>query len=332
MKIAVVILNWNGRDLLERFLPSVVKNSPEANIYVADNASTDESVAYLESDFPEVRIIQNKENGGYAKGYNDALKNLTEDVFILLNSDVEVASDWLKPIRKHFEENPRTGIVQPKIRDYRKKAYFEYAGAAGGYIDQLGYPFCRGRIFDALEKDEGQYDSVTSIFWASGAALAIRRSLYEELEGLDEAYFAHQEEIDLCWRAFNAGYQTVFVPQSVVYHLGGATLNNLNPRKTYLNFRNSLFNLLKNVPGNQVYFLIFIRLILDGIAGVKFLFEGKPKHTWAVAQAHFHFYAKFKYLHAKRRTPYNKGKYWEFKSIVWNYFVLGKKKYTDLPK
>lgn len=330
MKIAVVILNWNGRKLLEKFLPSVVDYSAGAEIYVADNASTDSSINFLKTHYPQVKIIQNRENGGYAKGYNDALAQLDEDVFVLLNSDVEVTKDWLLAIRAHFKENSKIAIAQPKILDYKNKAYFEYAGAAGGYVDTFGYPFCRGRIFNHLEKDEGQYNDTREILWASGACLIIRRAVFQALDGLDESYFAHQEEIDICWRAFNKGYAIMYLPDSTVYHLGGATLNAMNPHKTFLNFRNSLFNLLKNVPGTKAYFIIFIRLCLDGLAGVKFLFEGKPKHTWAVVKSHFSFYAHCRKIYKKRPHQFTNKKYAALKSIVLAYYLFKKKKFSDL--
>lgn len=330
MKTAVVILNWNGVELLKKFLPSVVNFSSEANIYVADNASTDDSVEFVKKNFPTVKIIQNKENGGFAKGYNEALSQLKEEVFVLLNSDVAVTENWLNPLIKHLKLNPKTAVVQPKILDYKRKDYFEYAGAAGGFIDKLGYPYCRGRIFETLEKDEGQYDDSCSILWASGACLVIRRKVFEEVGGLDEDYFAHQEEIDLCWRVNNAGYHLKYIPQSKVYHLGGATLSVMNPQKTYLNFRNSLFNLLKNMPGLQVYGLIFLRLVLDGIAGIKFIFEGKIKHTFAIIRAHFGFYKRFPKMYKKRKQQTSKKAYGEEKSIVWKYYIEGKKKFSEL--
>lgn len=330
MKIAVVILNWNGKELLKQFLPSVVNCSPNAVVYVADNASTDDSVSFVETHFPRVKIIQNPDNGGYAKGYNQALKKLTEEVLVLLNSDVEVTKGWLEPFERHFQDNPQTAIAQPKLLDYKRKDYFEYAGAAGGFVDKYGFPFCRGRIFDTIEKDEGQYDQPCSIFWASGACLVIRRTAFEELGGLDNDYFAHQEEIDLCWRAHNAGYQTMYLPDSTVYHLGGATLNAMNPRKTFLNFRNCLFNLLKNVPGKAVGWIIFCRLCLDGIAGVKLLFQGKPRHTWAVVKAHFSFYRHFFRMREKRLTSFSTDNYYKLPSIVVAYFVRNMRKYSDL--
>ena len=323
MKIAIVILNWNGKALLEQFLPDIIRYSPTeyCDIYVADNASTDDSIAYIKQNFVSVKIIQNKTNGGYAQGYNEALQHIQATVYALVNSDIEVTRDWLAPIHQHFIEHPETGIVQPKIRDYKRKEYFEYAGAAGGFIDQLGYPYCRGRIFDHIEKDTGQYDDSIPIFWASGACLFIRSEVFHKLGGFDTDYFAHQEEIDLCWRAFNMQYNTVYIGASTVYHVGGATLDKSHWKKTFLNFRNSLYNLVKNAPGNYLW-LIFQRLILDGIAGVKFLLEGKPLHTFAILKAHFSFYAHFtKMQHKRKQIPAKRTDYYQVKSIVWNHFI-----------
>ncbi|MDX1545146.1 MAG: glycosyltransferase family 2 protein, partial [Christiangramia sp.] len=253
MKVAVVILNWNGKELLKQFLPSVIQYSEKATIYVADNASTDDSVEFLKSSFPQVKIIQNSLNAGYAGGYNLALKSVEEDIHILLNSDVEVTENWLEPIVEVFEKEPGTAAIQPKILDHKRKDRFEYAGAAGGYIDKYGYPFCRGRVFQHMEEDHGQYNDDRYIFWASGACLAVRRSAYNEVGGLDEDFFAHQEEIDLCWRLQNMGHKIKYVSNSRIYHVGGATLQNMNPQKTFFNFRNSLFLLLKNLKSPKVY-------------------------------------------------------------------------------
>ena len=235
-KIAVVILNWNGAKLLEQFLPSIVTFSNEANIYVADNASTDNSIEVVKEKFPQVTIIQNEGNFGFANGYNVALQQIEEEYYALVNSDVEVSENWLTPILTIFDNEPNIGIIQPKILDYKNKEYFEYAGAAGSFIDQFGYPYCRGRIFETIEKDNGQYDDEREIFWASGACLFIRKDIYRTLNGFDGDFFAHQEEIDLCWRAFNLGFKAKYTSKSVVYHVGGATLNESNPRKTFLNF------------------------------------------------------------------------------------------------
>ncbi|WP_033960467.1 glycosyltransferase family 2 protein [Psychroserpens jangbogonensis] len=320
MKIAVVILNWNGKQLLEQFVPSVITYSQEADIYVADNASTDDSVNLLKQQFPQVHIIQNEVNGGYAKGYNDALKHIEADVFCLLNSDIEVTQNWLTPIIEEFQSNSNTAIIQPKILDFKKKSHFEYAGAAGGFIDKYAYPFCRGRIFDTIEEDKGQYDDTKTIFWASGACFFIRKSTFESLKGFDETYFAHFEEIDLCWRAFNAGFSTKYIGTSTVYHVGGATLSALHPKKTYLNFRNSLFTITKNADG-FLFGIIFIRLVLDGIAGIKFLLSLKFGHFLAIFKAHFSFYANLNHLLKKRKQLPKKKNYYKTKSIVWSYFI-----------
>lgn len=329
MKTAVVILNWNGKALLEQFLPSVVKYSPNAAVYVADNASEDDSVQYVQQHFPQVKIIRNKINGGFAKGYNDALQHVPEELFILLNSDLEVTPDWLKPLVAVFNE-PEVAAAQPKILDYRKKRFFEYAGAAGGYVDMFGYPYCRGRLFDTLEEDKGQYNDTADVFWASGACLAIRRNDFFEAGGFDEDFFAHQEEIDLCWRLFNKGKKVKTVGTSIVYHLGGGTLNSMHPRKTFYNFRNSLYTLLKNVPGKKVYLIIFARLVLDGLAGLKFLKELKLSHFQAVIKAHFNFYFHFNTIRKKRIKIFSGKKYYQKTSVVLAYFLLGKRKYSKL--
>ncbi|WP_194767627.1 glycosyltransferase family 2 protein [Tamlana sp. I1] len=329
MKIAVVILNWNGVNLLEQFLPSVIKYSEEATVYVADNASTDDSVAFVKRTFPSVKIIQNTENGGYAKGYNDALKHIEADAFCLLNSDIEVTKNWLTPIIETFKSEKETAIIQPKILDFKKKTYFEYAGAGGGFIDKYAYPYCRGRIFNTIEEDLNQYNNSINIFWASGACLFIRSAVYKELEGLDEYFFAHMEEIDLCWRAKNHGHTVKYVGLSKVYHVGGATLTTLNPKKTYLNFRNSLFMLTKNSK-DFLFGIIIVRLCLDGIAGLKFLFELKPKHCLAIIKAHFSYYIQLKRLLAKRKSTKRNVKHYTIKSIVLNYYLLNKKKYSGL--
>ena len=292
MNIAVVILNWNGKDLLENFLPSVVSYSNEANIYVIDNASTDDSIDFLRQNYPQIKIVQLDQNYGYAGGYNRGLKQIDADIYALVNSDLEVTKDWLKPIISEFNSNTKTAIIQPKIKDYKDKKMFEYAGAAGGFIDMFGYPYCDGRMLFNVEEDLGQYDKNKNIFWASGACLFIRASVFNDLNGFDESFFAHQEEIDLCWRALHQEHQITYVHKSTVYHLGGASLDNQNPFKTYLNFRNNLLMLLKNLPASLILPIIFIRLLLDGLAGIVFLFQGKPKHTWAIVKAHFGFYKR----------------------------------------
>lgn len=320
MKIAVVILNWNGILLLEKFLPSLLKYSAEATIYVADNASTDDSISFVKAFFPAVQIVKNDSNLGFADGYNQALKYIDAEIYALVNSDIEVTENWLQPIIKMFESEPNTAIIQPKILDFKRKEYFEYAGAAGGFIDQYGYPYCRGRIFDALEKDIGQYDDHCQIFWASGACFFIRSHVYKDLNGFDGEFFAHQEEIDLCWRAFNKGNKIKYNSESVVYHIGGATLQQGNPKKTFLNFRNSLLMLTKNLPKEQLYKILLGRMLLDGIAGIQFLVQGKPKHFFAVLKAHWSFYGLFM-AYYKKRNKFQHTEYYNVKSIVYLYFI-----------
>lgn len=334
MKIAIVILNWNGKHLLEKFLPSIVKYSDFdfAQIYVADNASADDSVAYVRSMYPQIKIIQNSINGGFAKGYNDALQHVDADIYALVNSDIEVTESWLNRVVSIFDTEPDTAIIQPKILDYKNKNKFEYAGAAGGFIDKFGYPFCRGRIFSEIETDKSQFNDEIEIFWASGACFFIRSTVYHELNGFDEDYFAHQEEIDLCWRAKNLFKTIKYVGSSTVYHVGGATLKEANPTKTFLNFRNSLFSLAKNLPENRLIPIILARLVLDGFAGIKFLAELKPLHFLAIIKAHFSFYPHFSKMLKKRKKSAKTADYYAVKSIVWQYFAMGKKKYEDLLK
>ena len=332
MKIAIVILNWNGRDLLEKFLPSVVTYSiDDADVYVADNNSSDESISFLKENYPQVKIIQNTTNGGYAKGYNDALQHIKADIYALVNSDIEVTKDWLKPIIKTFEDNQKTAIVQPKLLDYKNRSKFEYAGAAGGMVDFMGYPFCRGRIFMELEEDLGQFNDVHDIFWASGACFFIKSDIYHQLKGFDEHYFAHQEEIDLCWRVQNEGYNIQYVGASEVFHVGGATLRETNPHKTYLNFRNSLFTIAKNVPKRFVFIVILLRLVLDGVAGIKFIVELRPIHTWAIIKAHLSFYWNVRKMLSKRRAlSYKQTNYFYCFSIVWQHFIMGKDRFSEV--
>ena len=330
MDIAVVILNWNGKHLLEEYLPDVVQNSEEATIYVVDNASTDDSVAYLKQSHPNVKLVQLIDNLGYAGGYNKALEQIDEPIPILMNNDVRPAEGWLRPIIRCFQEEKDVAAIQPKILADDLREHFEYAGASGGYIDHLGYPYCRGRLFDHLEKDEGQYDDEADIFWASGACLAVRKKIFMRVNGFDEDYFAHQEEIDLCWRINNLGYRIKVVPASVVYHLGGGTLNKLNPRKTYYNFRNSLFNLLKNAPLKRYKKLIIKRMLLDAIAVIQFLLLLRWKHALMVLRAHFDYYGYKKRILDKRRSSNAIDDYYHSKNIVFKFFVQGKKRFTDI--
>ena len=333
IKIAVVVLNWNGKDWLAKFLPTLVEHTNDATVFVADNASTDDSVAFVTTNFPSVKIIVNTSNGGFAKGYNDALKQIDAEYYVLINSDIEVTQNWLSPIINIMDEDESIAACQPKILDYNNKDKFEYAGAAGGFIDDLGYPFCRGRIFDTLETDNGQYNSPIEVFWATGACMFVRAKQYWEVGGLDEDFFAHQEEIDLCWRLKNKGYKIMAQPQSVVYHVGGGTLNVSSPFKTHLNFRNNLFMMFKNLPFIDVISIIPIRLILDGVA--TFTFLTKPKgiqHLLAIAKAHFAFYFAIPKLIRKRSNIKQKsklsGKYnW---SILVKYHFMKKKRFLDL--
>ena len=332
MKIAVVILNWNGKQLLEQFLPAMLKYSiDDATIYIVDNNSSDNSVEFVRQHFPAINIIQNKENGGYAKGYNDALRHIDADIYALVNSDIEVTENWLKPIISKFKSSAEIAAIQPKILDFKDKSKFEHAGAGGGFIDFFGYPYCRGRIFTELEADNGQYDDTTDIFWASGACFFIRKEIFHQLKGFDEAFFAHFEEIDLCWRIKNEGYKIKYVGKSVVYHVGGATLDQANPRKTYLNFRNSLFSIIKNVPKRYLIFIILSRLILDAFAGLKFLFELKPLHFWAIIKAHLNFYWNLpKFLKKRRKVTHKNTNYYHSISIVWQHFVLRRKSFGEI--
>lgn len=320
MKIAVVILNWNGAKLLEQFLPSIVKYSTEATIYLADNASTDESISVVKTNFADVKIIKNESNLGFAGGYNTALQHIDAEIYALVNSDIEVTEDWLKPIIETFTNEPKTAIIQPKILDFKNKEYFEYAGAAGGFIDKYGYPFCRGRIFETIEKDNGQYDDACDIFWASGACFFIRSSVFKTLNGFDADFFAHQEEIDLCWRAINKGFHIKYNSKSKVFHVGGATLQLGNPKKTFLNFRNSLLMLVKNLPKSSLYKILFLRMVLDGLAGIQFILKGKFSHCYAILKAHFSFYRLFA-TNYKKRTDSQKHAYYKTKSIVFKYYI-----------
>lgn len=301
-RLAIVILNWNGRSWLERFLPDVVRHSqlPGVVVFVADNASTDDSVAWLQRQMPQVRVVVNPENGGFAAGYNQALKHIAAENYLLLNSDVAVQEGWLEPLLSTLNQHPHWAAIQPKIKAFQQPSYFEYAGAAGGFIDRMGYPFCRGRFFDVLEEDLGQYNDTCEVFWATGAAMLIRARAFWEVNGFDEEFFAHMEEIDLCWRLKNAGYGIGYCGQSVVHHVGGGTLSALNPRKTYLNFRNNLFLLTKNLPQRKLYPVLFQRMLLDGLAALRFLLKRQFPHFKAVWQAHRDFYKGFAAMKKKR--------------------------------
>ena len=338
-KISVVILNWNGVGMLQKFLPGVIKYSQGegVEVCVADNGSTDESVSWLRTYCPNVRLIVLDKNYGFADGYNKALEQVEAEYVVLLNSDVEVTPHWLEPLVEYMDAHPEVAACQPKIRSERNKEYFEYAGASGGYLDVYGYPFCRGRIFDVVEKDHGQYDSVTPVFWATGAALFIRLKDYREAGGLDGRFFAHMEEIDLCWRLGSRGRGLVCVPQSVVFHVGAATLKKESPRKTFLNFRNNLLMLYKNLPEKELKRVLWIRGLLDIVAMVVFFLKGEKENAKSVIQAR----KEFKQLHpsfaASREenlkhavTDDVQGKC-SF-SILWKFHVSGAKYFSQLPK
>lgn len=282
---AVVILNYNGAGMLRRFLPSVIEYSPEASIYVADNGSSDESCDVVRNEFPAVKLMVLDHNYGFAEGYNRALAQVDEEYAVLLNSDVEVTRGWLSPMTQFLDSNPEVAACQPKLLSFKQKDFFEYAGAAGGFIDKWGYTFCRGRIFNTVERDSGQYDDTTDVFWATGAALMIRNEVYKNNGGLDGRFFAHMEEIDLCWRLRSRGYRIACVPQSHVYHVGGATLKKENPQKTYLNFRNNLLMIYKNAPDCQLKKIMLFRKVFDNVAALKFLASGDYAAFRAVRKA-----------------------------------------------
>ena len=334
-RIAVVILNFNGAEMLRAFLPSVVEYSPEAEVIVADNCSTDASAQVMREEFTAVRYIQLEKNYGFADGYNRALAQVEAEYYLLLNSDVEVTQGWLAPMLEYMDSHPDVAACQPKLLSYKNKKEFEYAGACGGFIDKYGYPYCRGRIFDTVEEDKGQYDSVAELFWATGAALMIRAEDYRAAGGLDGTFFAHMEEIDLCWRLRSRGRGIVCIPQSCVYHVGGATLNKSNPRKTYLNFRNNLLMLYKNLPENELRHVMFVRALLDYVAAFKSLLSGDAAGCRAVLQARRDF-RRIKHDYSDlRRENLEKCVEADVKertsfSILWKYYAGGKRLFSEL--
>ncbi|MCK9219725.1 MAG: glycosyltransferase family 2 protein [Bacteroidales bacterium] len=332
MHVAVIILNWNGRNFLEKFLPTLVQYSKdEAEIIVADNFSSDDSLEFVRSAFPEIRIIRNASNYGFARGYNEALNQVTADYYILLNSDIEVTANWIQPVITLMESDPLIAACQPKIRSYLEPKKFEYAGAAGGFIDKYGYPFCRGRIFLSIEEDTGQYDEPCEIFWATGACMFVKANLFHSMGGLDEDFFAHMEEIDFCWRLKNNGFKIMFCPSSTVFHIGGGTLPKVSCKKTYLNFRNNFFLLYKNLPENRLNRVFTVRFILDGIAACKFLIQAGFMDFWAVTRAHISFYHSLSKTKEKRKNLRQGSMKNVFdKNIVIEYYLRGKKKFTDL--
>ena len=335
MKVAVVILNYNGASMLAKFLPSVIEYSPGAEIVVADNASTDDSVAVVKEGFPAVRLIQLDKNYGFADGYNKALEQVDAEFFLLLNSDVEVTQGWLEPLLSFMESNPDAVACQPKILAYNNKTYFEYAGAAGGFIDRYGYPYCRGRLFDTVEEDNGQYNDVCRVFWATGAAMMVRSETFRKSGGFDGCFFAHMEEIDLCWRMAARGGEIYVVPQSKVYHVGGATLNKSNPRKTFLNFRNNLLMLYKNLPSGELRGVMRTRALLDYVAALKFLLTG----SWGDFKAVLRARREYRQLRAEYRgvreqnlavavVPVIKER--AAFSLLWQYYLKGRKHFSQL--
>ncbi len=337
IKTAVVILNWNGIAWLQKFLAIVVKFSAgmDTVVYLADNGSTDGSAEWVSNNFNDVRIIRIESNQGFAGGYNLALKQITAKYFVLLNSDAEVTEGWLDPMIKHLDQNPDVASCQPKIRSFHNRDYFEYAGAAGGYIDKFGYTFCRGRIFEHIEKDFGQYDNCTDIFWSSGACMMVRSEAWVQCGGFDDDFFAHMEEVDLCWRFHLAGLRVSCVPESIVYHAGGGSLPYDSKLKTYLNFRNNLFLLFKNLPDNKLHKTMFIRKILDGVAAIMFIIKGRTGNAKAVWKAHMDYYKNIKSLKVKRESVSNLVKdktisHLVNKSIVFRFYIKGEKTFSSL--
>lgn len=338
-KIAIVILNWNGAKLIRQFLPSVINFSKGdlTEIIVADNGSTDNSLEILRNEFPGVQLLDLNQNYGFARGYNEALKQIEADYFVILNSDVEVTSGWLRSPINLMESNPEIAAVQPKILSYHQKTLFEYAGAAGGFIDRYGYPFCRGRIFNELETDCGQYDQTTEIFWATGACMFVRASQFHEAGGFDADFWAHMEEIDLCWRLKNLGYKIVYTPESTVYHVGGGTLAYDNPKKLFLNFRNNLWLLFKNLPGKQLVSVLFIRMVLDALAAFKLLAEFNLNGIRSVLKAHYYFWISLPVLLKKRKlVKMNSSSKAALtgilqKSLVFQFYFRKRKRFSELP-
>lgn len=337
MKLSIVILNWNGSHHLQRFLPSVVKysNYDWVEIVVADNHSEDKSLEVVKNEFPVVKFLQLDQNYGFAGGYNQALKSNEAEYILLLNSDVEVTENWLEPMIKIMDLNPLIAACQPKIMQLDQPQLFEYAGASGGFIDHFGYPFCRGRIVNIQERDKGQYDQTISVFWASGAAMLIRGKRWHEFGGFDADFWAHMEEIDLCWRMKNRGYKVVVCPESKVYHLGGGTLSYGSPQKIYLNFRNNLFLLYKNLPEGKLYKTLFIRMLLDGLAALQFLTTGQINAFVKVFTAHIDFYKSHGKLRKKRKELLLKTVVADHPeiykgSLIFNFFVAKKRTFSSL--
>jgi len=332
--VAIVILNWNGEKYLAQFLPSDISHSTNCTIYVVDNNSTDNSVQYVQEHFPAVKLMQHQQNLGFCEGYNQALRQIKAEYYVLLNSDVEVTANWINPLLTLMQSQPAMAACQPKVKSYHQRSYFEYAGAGGGFLDRLGYPFCRGRLFQSIEKDEGQYNDTIPVFWASGACLLVRAAAYHQMAGVEPAFFAHMEEIDLCWRLQNHGYQIWYCGQSEIYHVGGGTLPTSNPRKTFLNFRNGLALLYKNFSGKNFYLILFTRILLDWMAAIKFLVGGQPADGAAVLRAHVAIWRNRSYWQKKRseqklvKKANPRGLY--SGSIVFDYFIGQKRNFREL--
>ncbi len=332
IRVAVVILNWNGEKFLREFFPQVVACSPpETEIIIADNGSTDGSVDYIRKSFPRVRIIDNGRNMGFAGGYNRALKLVDADYYVLLNNDILVTPNWIQPVVVLMESDPNIAACQPKIRSFAERDKFEYAGAAGGFIDRLGYPFCQGRLFQSIEEDHGQYDVSRDIFWATGACMFIKADLFHRFGGFDDDFFAHMEEIDLCWRLKNINYRIKYCPGSTVYHVGGGSLPKKSSFKTYLNIRNNIIMLYKNLPDPRRRRVLFIRFFMDILASFKFLIDGGMKDFWAVFRAYAAFYSTMKQSRKKRATLIQSRSSQIYKGyIVWDHYIRRKKTFTDL--
>lgn len=337
-RVAVVILNWNGAGYLRRFIPSVVKNSPEADVYVVDNGSDDDSLLFLRQKWPEVKIIPLDKNYGFCRGYNKGLHRIEADYYVLLNSDVEVSPGWLPPLLNVLRNDASAAACQPKIKSFEHKNLYEHAGAAGGFLDKYGYPLCRGRIFNITEEDRGQYDQQREIFWASGACMLIRADIFRLSGGFTDLFFAYMEEIDLCWRIKNMGYKIYFTPESEIFHVGSGTLGQKSPKKLYFNFRNGLYLLFLNLPPNKLLPILWTRMLLDGVAAMQFLLTLKPVYFIKIFLAHLAFYrsiGKLKKIRREREGITRSYRYTDAaglidKSVVWQFFIRRKKKFSDL--
>jgi len=326
---AIAILNYNGKDFLEKFLPTLIKYSNNYPIYIGNNASTDNSAEFVSKNYPQIKFIELGDNFGYSKGYNLLLKEIESDYIALVNSDIEVTNNWLDPLIYQLDHNPNLAAIQPKIKSFINKANFEHAGAGGGFIDKYGYPFCRGRIINSIEKDEGQYDDSITISWASGACFLVRHSAFKQVGGFDDDFFAHMEEIDLCWRLYNHNFDLKYTSESTVYHVGGGTLAYESPFKTYLNYRNGLYLLVKNLPKHQLAKTLYIRYLIDWLSFIYLLLQGKWNHSNAIFKAYVKFFKTKKQFIAKRNSTIGRSGFTTNYSIIWYYFIKNKKKYNQ---